>query len=513
MLSTPSHTIFHDIQNTLLHGNTLSPFIGAIISVGTIAFVYTVGTVLYNLYFHPLASYNGPFLARSTLLWRLWHSLRGRIHLAIDEGHKKYGPVFRVSPNELSFASVNSWKDIYGHNVGQKQTLVKSEFYDMYGAGFDSLCIGSERDPQKHRRMKQSLSAAFATKALREQEAVVSSRVDAFVERIGQDGKHGSGGLNMTKWYEMLAFDILGEMAFGESFDCIENGKPHFWQELILDHLFLITIADNLRRFPLVPTISRLLFPFLSSIKNKHTGYTRAKVERRLATEGTRKDFMSNLISKVQSGEIEKEEMTAHASTLVIAGGETVATFLAATTYFLLSKNNGSWEKLCREIRGRYSSYDEITTTSAQQLQYLQAVISEGLRIYPPGSQGFPRVSPGTHVDGHWVPQGSEVYTSAFTVTHDEKYFPKPYEFQPERWLDPDSKSVKEASQPFSLGPRGCLGQNFAMMEINQILAKMIFKYDLKLVNKDFDWIKDSQCHVMWWKPELMVEFHERETK
>jgi cytochrome P450 len=135
------------------------------------------------------------------------------------------GPVFRVSPNELSFASVNSWKDIYGHNIGQKQTLIKSEFYDMYGSGFESLCIGSERNPQKHRKMKQSLSAAFATKALREQETVVANRVDAFVSRIGQDGKPGSGGLNMTKWYEMLAFDILGEMAFGESFGCIENGK------------------------------------------------------------------------------------------------------------------------------------------------------------------------------------------------------------------------------------------------------------------------------------------------
>ncbi len=42
---------------------------------------------------------------------------------------------------------------------------------------------------------------------------------------------------------------------------------------------------------------------------------------------------------------------------------------------------------------------------------------------------------------------------------HDEKYFAEPMEFVPERWLDPDSQDVKEASQPFSLGPRGCLGR------------------------------------------------------
>lgn len=132
-----------------------------------------------------------------------------------------------MSPNELSFASLNSWKNIYGHSVGEKQAFVKSEFYDMYGAGFKSLCIGSERDIQKHRKMKQSLSAAFSTKALREQEFVVAKQVDAFVERVGRDGGPGSGGLNMSKWYEMVAFDILGEMAFGESFNCVTSGMSN----------------------------------------------------------------------------------------------------------------------------------------------------------------------------------------------------------------------------------------------------------------------------------------------
>ena len=58
-----------------------------------------------------------------------------------------------------------------------------------------------------------------------EQEEIIKSCVDAFVTRIGKDGGPGSRGLNMTKWYEMVAFDILGEMAFGESFHCIEIGR------------------------------------------------------------------------------------------------------------------------------------------------------------------------------------------------------------------------------------------------------------------------------------------------
>ena len=90
-----------------------------------------------------------------------------------------------------------------------------------------------------------------------------------------------------------------------------------------------------------------------------------------------------------------------------IAGGETVATFLAATTYYLVKDGpTTAYRKLCEEIRERYKSEAEIDASSAQQLLYLQAVINEGLRIYPPGSQGFPRLSPGQVIDGHWVPKG-----------------------------------------------------------------------------------------------------------
>lgn len=141
-----------------------------------------------------------------------------------------------------------------------------------------------------------------------------------------------------------------------------------------------------------------------------------------------------------------------------VAGGETVATCLAATTYYLLNTPH-ALARLQSEIRGAFSSYTEINATRSQQLPYLQAVIAEGLRMFPPGSRGFPRVSPGTQISGCYVPAGVEVYTSGWTLTHDEKNFHDPYVFKAERWLDPNCQDVTEASQPFSLGPRGCIGR------------------------------------------------------
>ena len=89
-------------------------------------------------------------------------------------------------------------------------------------------------------------------------------------------------------------------------------------------------------------------------------------------------------------------------------------------TYHLLSTPS-AYRKLRDEIRGRYpggaAASSEVDATSAQALPYLQAVIAEGLRIYPPGSQGFPRKTPageGIEVDGRYVPGGVSNLLSSF---------------------------------------------------------------------------------------------------
>jgi cytochrome P450 len=117
---------------------------------------------------------------------------------------------------------VESWRAIYGHAPPGQKIAVKSEFYEIYGAGFRELCIGSERDPSKHAGMRKMLSSAFSQRALLEAEELVANTIDLFIRTIGDIGS-APEGLNMTKWYEMVSFDILGEMAFGESFGSIES--------------------------------------------------------------------------------------------------------------------------------------------------------------------------------------------------------------------------------------------------------------------------------------------------
>ncbi|RYP76857.1 hypothetical protein DL769_003543 [Monosporascus sp. CRB-8-3] len=334
--------------------------------------------------------------------------------------------------------------------------------------------------------MRKMLSPAFSQRCLLEQESIIGGVVDEFVRVIGERAPAGSPGINVTKWYEMATFDILGEMAFGESFHSLQTGRPHFWADIILEHLYFITLADNLRRIGTIAKVFRYLVPSSLIVLNQNSQYSRKQVEKRLASKESRKDFVS-----------------------IIAGAETVATFLAGTTCFLL-QHPDKLQRLVSEIRGAFTSYDDIKAQRAQKLKYLQAVINESLRLFPPGAQGAPRLSPGFELHGRYIPKGTEIYTSPWAATHDPQYFSEPMKFKPERWLDPNSTDVKEASQPFLLGPRACLGRNFAQMEMNLLMAKIFWSYDLELVNKEVNWLKEGKVHVLWWKPKLFVRFHRR---
>ena len=100
-------------------------------------------------------------------------------------------------------------------------------------------------------------------------------------------------------------------------------------------------------------------------------------------------------------------QLAAHASDFVLAGSETSSTCLATITYHL-AKDHSITGKLQEEIRNTFTSYSEINAASTSSLEYLHAVILEGLRIYPPLPFALPRLVPegGDTVDGHFLPAG-----------------------------------------------------------------------------------------------------------
>lgn len=104
----------------------------------------------------------------------------------------------------------------------------------------------------------------------------------------------------------------------------------------------------------------------------------------------------------------------------------------------------------------------ENAATSFDQLPYLDAVVKEGLRCFPPIPMSMPRYVPsgGSTIEGHFIPQGTIVSCQAYTLHKDPNVFAQPLEFLPERWLDKAGEIERNRFFiPFSIGGRGCLGR------------------------------------------------------
>lgn len=155
---------------------------------------------MYNLYFHPLAAYPGPFLARATHLWRDASLLRGRAHFDVQRAHQKYGNVVRIAPDELSYTKPDVWKDVFGHRPGKGEVPKSRDFYDANAAGSDSV-FGAYHT--RHGELRRLLSHGFSEKALRAQETIIQGYADLLIKRLYEHGNQGQTPLDVGPWFNV----------------------------------------------------------------------------------------------------------------------------------------------------------------------------------------------------------------------------------------------------------------------------------------------------------------------
>lgn len=147
------------------------------------------------------------------------------------------------------------------------------------------------------------------------------------------------------------------------------------------------------------------------------------------------------------------------------------------------------YSKLTQEIRSTFDSTVEIQGGSKLvSCKYLRATIDEALRVTPPvGGTLWRELSDAQKdnepfiVDGHVIPPGTMVGVSIYCLHHNEKYFPEPFEFCPERWLVEDEAALRlmnSAFCPFSVGARACAGKAMAYLEMSLVVAKTLHKFD-----------------------------------
>ena len=175
----------------------------------------------------------------------------------------------------------------------------------------------------------------------------------------------------------------------------------------------------------------------------------------------------------------------------MIPGADTTSTTMSAAFFFLLHRPE-ALARATAEVREAFTNGDDINRAAQVNCcKFLQACINETMRLVPAAPLASPRSveTGGISVAGHYIPASTTVGTSMYTMQRNPKYFSNPNSFRPERWLvDPASgvteKSVDRALQafaPFSIGPRTCVGWKLGWMELNVVLARTLFLYDMRI--------------------------------
>ncbi len=130
------------------------------------------------------------------------------------------------------------------------------------------------------------------------------------------------------------------------------------------------------------------------------------------------------------------------------------------------------------------------------------------MRLSPPVPGTLWRELPTTDhepliIDGHFVSKGTLVGVNIYSLHHNPKYYPNPFEFKPERWLSEEKKSYSDkiklaqsAFVPFSSGSRGCAGKAMAYMEASLVVCKVLSKFDLERASGKFADVGGGQEHL-----------------
>jgi len=432
------------------------------VSFAALYIFYLVGTTVYDVYFGPMSKYPGPKLDAISVVPGIRSMIYGddvKDHVAL---HAQYGPIVRVGPRTLSYANgATGFKDIYG--FGKKGLSKDPQFY---GHTLNKVPSIITADDANHSRQRKILSHAFSDRALKEQEPLFKRWIELMRSKLQEQAERGYK-VDMLKFYNCTTFDIMGDLTFAEGLNMLNDSEYSPWVKAIFNGIKAGTMIRGIKMYSKLTSylVEEVFFNtnFVRKKQMEHWNYSKDRVDRRLARTPDRPDLWTKIIEKSEGPDgLSLGEHHSNASLFMIAGTETTATALSGTSYQLMT-NPESLAKLANEIRSQVSSSDELTLEFLARQKYLNAVLQEGLRMYPPVPSALPRVTPpgGAAICGEWVPGGVQIGVHHTSTYRNEDLFRKPFEYHPERWLgDPEFANDKlDSLEPFSVGPRNCLGK------------------------------------------------------
>ncbi|KAL8370397.1 hypothetical protein RB595_000665 [Gaeumannomyces hyphopodioides] len=418
-----------------------------------------------------------------------WHELRAGRTRYVHRLHLRHGPVVRLGPNELAFASADAAREIY---CSGGSGYDKTEFYNLFTV-YGRRTMFSTLNKEDHARKKRILADRYANSNVMRQPALngIQECARNFTELCG-----ASVGKSLDIYIALHSY----------AFDCVTHHLFHPFGASSLrskrdeEVMREVTFDDSLQ--------NRLLkhySPALHAVVGRAVELVARPRETPLAdrfvletSARTAEASPFTLLSRMHDkkagggggdGGLEQVDIAAECCDHMVAGIDTTGDALCFLMYQLsLPGSVGLQRRLQAELGDVQPGGDDdrgttttATATPLDRLPFLDAVVQEGLRCFPAIPMSLPRYVPagGRTIDGCFAPAGTVVSCQAYSVHRlSRDVFPDPETFDPDRWLRPEGDAARRRHMfAFSSGGRGCVGKHLALAEMKLLLRDVYSRF------------------------------------
>ncbi|XP_046385905.1 cytochrome P450 6k1-like [Ischnura elegans] len=374
---------------------------------------------------------------------------------------------------------------------------------------------------EKWKRLRMALSPGFSSgkmKAIYPLIGEVCNNLRAYLSKNSDAAGPAGYEVELKDICARYTTDVVASVAFGLQCDSINNPENEFrkmgkkfmqpspYNALMFLILFELPWLNKILQIPFVPVV----------VSNFFRSIVASVVERREKEGVPRRDYLQELIDLWKEGKLdpdmkdaeckkireakilkddrdELDDLTAQALGFFADGSET-SSMLLAFALFEMAHNEDIQDKLRQEIDDKRREYGGTLTYEAlQDMNYMDMVLKETLRKYPPGliltrtcTQRYYMPNPvGEGVEGGmWIEEGTSIVVPVYGIQMDPEFYPDPERFDPERF---SAEARRDKSQltylPFGEGPKMCIGNRFAFLQAKLGMATVMTRFKV-LPNK-----------------------------
>ncbi|XP_025971986.2 cytochrome P450 3A12-like isoform X2 [Dromaius novaehollandiae] len=366
--------------------------------------------------------------------------------------------------------------------------------FGLHGSLDSALTLAED---EQWKRIRSVLSPTFTSGKLKEMLPIINYYGEKLVKNI--EKKVANDEFLPTKdIFGAYSMDVVASTSFSVNIDSMNNPSDPFVTNIkkFLKFNFLNPLVLLIVLFPfVVPVLEKMnvtLLPSGATNFFKNT-FSKMKKERRKGCHKDRVDFLQLMVDSQSSGgssnpaeesnsykTLSDEEILAQALTFVFAGYETTSSTLSYISYHLATHPDVQ-QRLQDEIDANLPSKAAPTYSALVQMEYLDMVVNETLRLFPPGGR-IERVCKKTvEINGVTIPKGMVIMIPAYVIHRDPAYWPQPEEFRPERFSKENKESIDPYTYlPFGAGPRNCIGMRFALLTLKVAVVVLLQNYSFR---------------------------------